>query len=557
MANYQELKQAIADVIKTNGNQEITGAILQSTLLSIVNGIGVNRTFAGIATPTTVPGTPDANVFYLAAQPGAYVNFGSNAVVTDTVQVFYNNAGNTWSAWTLPIAPQQTTYNIAAQDSFYQNRTLDKSDRAKWVAAFTGVKVVFNNIIPANYSNIQIAVSLVRRTTETNHELRFKINTGSGWAYIGSDWADANSPENANGGATPYNRTFVYDTGTVQIQCAIDWSAFAIGSSIFVDDAFDATPYYVLSPNNIFLSDLNTFNPSTIDLSSRQANIINNAVRTFVPNCAAVPGNAPLPVYVFKTPYKFSNNLNYFFEIGAKTSSIGKVGYKTMTISFWGRSSNSTWNYYTPKFFWSDGNTTPVRLCISSDGFICIAIGADNITLSRTLGGNLALYIKKVGLDKFGDNVPEPLYDGWSITGMQSLDDTYTNIFQVENGNAQGNTLQNGYQIKPTPINIATTFTPLVAVSLGGSQYPGYKMKIALPVAFTPSLNTAYRMRIQIKDISNKGYGITEAILEFFGSSVSPHLRYGVIYKDARFPMDVRVGLNGTRYYVLDRKSVV
>lgn len=551
MANYQELKQAIADVIKTNGNQEITGAILQSTLLSIVNGIGVNRTFAGIATPTTVPGTPDANVFYLAAQPGAYVNFGSNAVVTDTVQVFYNNAGNTWSAWTLPIAPQQTTYNIAAQDSFYQNRTLDKSDRAKWVAAFTGVKVVFNNIIPANYPNIQIAVSLVRRTTETNHELRFKINTGSGWAYIGSNWADANSPENANGGATPYNRTFVYGAGTVQIQCAIDWSAFAIGSSILVDDASDATPYYVLSPNNIFLSDLNTFNPSTIDLSSRQANIINNAVRTFVPNCAAVPGNVPLPVYVFKTPYKFSDNLNYFFEIGAKTSSIGKVGYKTMTISFWGRSSNSTWNYYTPKFFWSDGNTTPVRLCISSDGFICIAIGADNITLSTTLGGNLALYIKKVGLDKLGLNVPEPLYDGWSITGMQSLDDTYTNIFQVENGNAQGNTLQNGYQIKPTPIDIATTFTPLVAVSLGGSQYPSYKMKIALPVAFTPSLNTAYRMRIQIKDISNKGYGITEAILEFFGSSVSPYLRYGVIYKDARFPMDVRVGLNGTRYYVL------
>ena len=222
-----------------------------------------------------------------------------------------------------------------------------------------------------------------------------------------------------------------------------------------------------------------------------------------------------------------------------------------MTISFWGRSSNSTWNYYTPKFFWSDGNTTPVRLCISSDGFICIAIGADNITLSKTLGGNLALYIKKVGLDKLGSNVPEPLYDGWSITGMQSLDDTYTNIFQAENGNAQENTLQNGYQIKPTPINIATTFTPLVAVSLGGSQYPSYKMKIALPVAFTPSLNTAYRMRIQIKDISNKGYGITEAILEFFGSLVSPYLRYGVIYKDARFPMDVRVGLNGTRYYVL------
>lgn len=552
MANYTSLKDAIAQVVKTNGNQEITGAILQSTLLSIVNGIGVNRTFAGIATPTTVPGTPDANVFYLAAQPGAYVNFGSNAVVTDTVQVFYNNAGNTWSAWTLPIAPQQTTYNIAAQDSFYQNRTLDKSDRAKWVAAFTGVKVVFNNIVPANYPNIQIAVSLVRRNSETNHELRFKINTGSGWAYIGSNWNDTNSPENANGGATPYDKTFVYGTGTVRIQCAIDWSAFIIGASIFVDDALDATPYYVLSPNNVFLSDLNTFNPANINVSDKQSNIVNNGVKTFVPNCASVPGNVPLPVYVFKTPYKLSDNLNYFFEIGAKTSSAGKVGYKTMTISFWGRN-NSTWNYYTPKFFWSDGNITPVRLCISSDGFICIAIGADNTPLSTTLGGNLALYIKKVGLDGVDSTVviPVPIYDGWSISGMQSLDNTYTNVFQAENGNSGEQQMQNGYQIKPTPTSVATTFTPLVAASLGGSEYPGYKMKIALPAAFTPSLNTAYRMRIQIKDISIKGYGITEAILEFWGRASAAWLQYGVIYKDARFPMYVRVGLNGTRYYVL------
>lgn len=551
MANYTSLKDAIAQVVKTNGNQEITGAILQSTLLSIVNGIGVNRTFAGIATPTTVPGTPDANVFYLAVQPGAYVNFGSNAVVTDTVQVFYNNAGNTWSAWTLPIAPQQTTYNIAAQDSFYQNRTLDKSDRAKWVAAFTGVKVVFNNIVPANYPNIQIAVSLVRRNSETNHELRFKINTGSGWAYIGSNWNDTNSPENANGGATPYDKTFVYGTGTVRIQCAIDWSAFIIGASIFVDDALDATPYYVLSPNNVFLSDLNTFNPANINVFDKQSNIVNNGVKTFVPNCASVPGNVPLPVYVFKTPYKLSDNLNYFFEIGAKTSSAGKVGYKTMTISFWGRN-NSTWNYYTPKFFWSDGNITPVRLCISSDGFICIAIGADNTPLSTTLGSNLALYIKKVGLDGVGNTAVAlvPIYDGWSISGMQSLDNTYTNVFQAENGNSGEQQMQNGYQIKPTPTSVATTFTPLVAASLGSSEYPGYKMKIALPAAFTPSLNTAYRMRIQIKDISGKGYGITEAVLEFWGR-LSSNIQYGVIYKDARFPMSVRVGLNGTRYYVL------
>ena len=100
MPNYQKLKQAIADVIKTNGNQEITGAILQSTLLSIVNGIGVNRTFAGIATPTTVPGTPDANIFYLASTAGSYVNFDNITVNPAELAVIVNTTFG-WSKTTI------------------------------------------------------------------------------------------------------------------------------------------------------------------------------------------------------------------------------------------------------------------------------------------------------------------------------------------------------------------------------------------------------------------------------------------------------------------------
>lgn len=34
MGNYEQLKQAVSDVIKTNGNREITGGIMQNTLLS-------------------------------------------------------------------------------------------------------------------------------------------------------------------------------------------------------------------------------------------------------------------------------------------------------------------------------------------------------------------------------------------------------------------------------------------------------------------------------------------------------------------------------------------
>lgn len=79
MGNYKQLKQAIANVIKTNGNQEITGAIMQNVLNTIVSTVGANRTFVGIANADTNPGLPDGNVFYIAYTAGNYVNFQSKA----------------------------------------------------------------------------------------------------------------------------------------------------------------------------------------------------------------------------------------------------------------------------------------------------------------------------------------------------------------------------------------------------------------------------------------------------------------------------------------------
>ena len=68
MAKWSDLKAAVAKVIKTNGNQEITGAVLQNVLNNIISNLGANATFAGIATPATNPGVPDGNVFYIAVE---------------------------------------------------------------------------------------------------------------------------------------------------------------------------------------------------------------------------------------------------------------------------------------------------------------------------------------------------------------------------------------------------------------------------------------------------------------------------------------------------------
>ena len=107
MGNYGQLKQAIANVIKTNGNQEITGAIMQNVLNTIVSTVGANRTFVGIANKDTNPGTPDGNVFYIAYTAGNYVNFqfraGCLTVEPGELAILYNETTN-WGKFVIGMS---------------------------------------------------------------------------------------------------------------------------------------------------------------------------------------------------------------------------------------------------------------------------------------------------------------------------------------------------------------------------------------------------------------------------------------------------------------------
>lgn len=94
MANYATLKAAIQNVVKTNGNNEITGALLQQTLLTMVNSLGNGFQYMGVATPTTNPGTPDQNVFYIASESGTYSNFSGLTVADGEIAIFKYNG--TW-----------------------------------------------------------------------------------------------------------------------------------------------------------------------------------------------------------------------------------------------------------------------------------------------------------------------------------------------------------------------------------------------------------------------------------------------------------------------------
>lgn len=103
MANWIKLKKAIADVIKANGNEEITGAIMQQTLISIVDNLGSNAQFGGVAVPSTVPADTDGSVFYLASTQGTYPNFSGIEVDASEMAVFTKNTAGTWVKTSLPI----------------------------------------------------------------------------------------------------------------------------------------------------------------------------------------------------------------------------------------------------------------------------------------------------------------------------------------------------------------------------------------------------------------------------------------------------------------------
>lgn len=107
MANYNNLKSAIQSVIRQNGNNEITGPILQQTLIAIINELGAEYQFAGVATPQTNPGTPDHNVAYIAASGGNYANFGYT--LADGEIAFFLYSGQ-WNKQTVRIIKDRTPF---------------------------------------------------------------------------------------------------------------------------------------------------------------------------------------------------------------------------------------------------------------------------------------------------------------------------------------------------------------------------------------------------------------------------------------------------------------
>lgn len=211
MADFSALKTSIQNYIKQNGNEEITGNLLQQILLSmvttlgdsainglvtalnseiatrgnadtelggsittlqgVVNGIVANiqngYVYAGIATPSTTP--VSGKVFYLALTAGTYTNFGATVVPQGINILKYN--GSAWSLDSflgLDDAPTQGSSNFVKSggilDSIIKNGSAfdlsaynDGSTYANLSAALTAL-----NALPAAYKKGGMSMKFVQ-----------------------------------------------------------------------------------------------------------------------------------------------------------------------------------------------------------------------------------------------------------------------------------------------------------------------------------------------------------------------------------------------------------
>lgn len=126
MSNYNSLKTTIDANIKQNGNQEITGQILNSVLNAMVTTLGAGYQFAGVATIDTNPGTPDAKVFYIANGKGTYEKFGGINVTEDDVVILYWDSS--WHKVSTGIASNEKLSELATETGVYKKVPVNVSD---------------------------------------------------------------------------------------------------------------------------------------------------------------------------------------------------------------------------------------------------------------------------------------------------------------------------------------------------------------------------------------------------------------------------------------------
>lgn len=178
MANWNTLKTAVADIINTNGNQAITGQILQNVLNNIITNVGENSTFVGVATPTTNPGTPDGNVFYLATTAGTYSNF--NGIVIEDGEAVILEWRGSWSKKDTGFATRQNLLEIERNIETLNTEKADKEELEQVLLGKNLLQLRYENGYVTSPGNTYVIIS----TPDNDNYKYCLVNVKPGEKYI-------------------------------------------------------------------------------------------------------------------------------------------------------------------------------------------------------------------------------------------------------------------------------------------------------------------------------------------------------------------------------------
>lgn len=206
MSNYNTLKSAIQAAIKTNGNNEITGQILQDKLLSMIATLGFGYQFMGIAFPNAYPGTPDAKIFYIAYQPGTYTYMGGIEVTGLCVLKYDTN----WVKEDIHVTGGGTTFTPNAEDLELVNSVLQFANR-----------VNPNNTTGLGYKILRANSSFASQVTAQNtiYEIRDAFDLSGETVNIPSGCILRFNGGSLSNGNVVYNNTEIQGTPILNCVC--------------------------------------------------------------------------------------------------------------------------------------------------------------------------------------------------------------------------------------------------------------------------------------------------------------------------------------------------
>ena len=331
MANFSTLKADIQSVIRQNGQGAITGALLQSTLLAMVNSLGMGYKYMGIATTATVPGTPDQNLFYIAEEVGTYPNFGNIEVAAG--ELAFLKYGGSWQKDSIALATS------AQVDAVIQQVSRNTSDIADLTAQFQGLQPI---VINGNVTNAPDEVDI---TSNASNLLQLKNRTAAvgrkGYVILrtGSTFASQSTAQN-----TIYEVRYAFDLSgadvTLPSGCVLKFKGGRLSNGVL--SCGDNTEIYngnfyncpLVALGNFKITDSISVIDNNVASLSRHGNILaegggNDAAYVEITNCRLEHTYTTLSVYGCNIKLIGDNHDITFNVTGNYTYNLTQIGIET------------------------------------------------------------------------------------------------------------------------------------------------------------------------------------------------------------------------------------